>query len=607
MNAAEKAGTKVQALARFYERFCQRWTDRSDASTIRIVGSFMLLPVLLFVAVLASGIANDFATFAVLAASFAGAAMIFCALSLMGVNAAVLGTMNFAAYGAGLGTITALTNGSSIVLWVMAAAFPFEAWLVSRKPLAALAAVGATALIFGAAGLSVASMSSAALIISLVYITSLIARSSTVRTVVVSVPEVSPKPVVAAGDIVMTLDAEGVVFEIESASAASLGVQPAMLEGVALLDRVHVADRVQYVSLLVELRSGRNARPADVRLRTVEDGNTVFLSFRMEGFAKNGMITLVGRSLEGEHRLLEEISALKAELEAERIGKGRLLATVSHELRTPLNSIIGFSDMLTHEMGCQLQDEKQREYAGLIHKSGHYLLELVNSVLDNSKLETGTYRIEPQSFAFREAADLCASVMLPQAEKKGIAFCHRVNTTTGDVVADRRAVQQVLLNLAANAVKFTPSGGCVTIDASRVVIDGRPQLEIVVADTGIGIEPEDMQRIGSPFVRADNQYTRAQEGTGLGLSVVRGLVELHQGSMNIKSCVGEGTVVTVHLPVAGPQKLFDQDSLGEEDQQQLGTVIAMHRHQGERNNEWHKDENREQSKTRIDAQARKTA
>ena len=89
--------------------------------------------------------------------------------------------------------------------------------------------------------------------------------------------------------------------------------------------------------------------------------------------------------------------------------------------------------------------------------------------------------------------------------------------------------------------------------------------------------------------------------------MVRGLVVLHQGSVNIKSCVGEGTVVTVHLPVAGPQKLFDQDSLGEEDEQQLGTVIDMHRHQGERNNEWHKDENREQSQKRIDAQARKTA
>jgi len=166
-------------------------------------------------------------------------------------------------------------------------------------------------------------------------------------------------------------------------------------------------------------------------------------------------------------------------------------------------------------------------------------------------------------------------------------------------------VQQILINLAANAVKFTQTGGCVTIDAARVMVDGRPHLEIVVSDTGIGIEPEDMQRIGSPFVRADNHYTRTQEGSGLGLSVVKGLVELHQGSMQIKSCVGEGTVVTVHLPVAGPQKLLELASLGEEEQ--LGTVIDMNRHQGEWNNDWQKDENREQSPERIDAQARKTA
>src|SRR5690606_42158808 len=128
------------------------------------------------------------------------------------------------------------------------------------------------------------------------------------------------------------------------------------------IDRVHVAARVEYLSLLADLRSGPSARPANIRLRTRENGNPVFLAFRMEGLAVNGVITLVGRSLEGEQKLIEEINALKAQLEAERIGKGRLLATVSHELRTPLNSIIGFSDMLSHEMGCQLQNEKQREY-----------------------------------------------------------------------------------------------------------------------------------------------------------------------------------------------------------------------------------------------------
>lgn len=611
LNAAQTVGTQVQALARFHERFCQRWTEQLDASAIRVVGSFMLVPVLLFAAALASGVTTDFAALAVLAASFAGAAMIFCALSLMGLSAAVLGTLNFAIYGLGLAAIGMSANAGSVTLWVMAAALPLEVWFVSRKPLATFAAVLVAGVVLSAFALThtipVAGPSIASILVVMLYVASLVARSFTIKSAVASMPLVQQKPMVAKGDVQLSMDIEGVISEIDAQSAAVLGLEPKMFESVALIDRVHVADRVDYLSLLADLRSGCIARPADIRLRTLENGNPVFLTFRIEGVAANGVITLVGRSLEGEHKLIEEINALKAQLESERIGKGRLLATVSHELRTPLNSIIGFSDMLSHEMGCQLQNEKQREYAGLIHKSGHYLLELVNSVLDNSRLETGTYRIEPQSFSFRDAAELCASVMLLQAEKKGLALCHRVSATTGDVVADRRAVQQILLNLTVNAVKFTEPGGCVTIDAARVMVDGRSQLEIIVSDTGIGIDPEDMQRIGSPFVRADNNYTRAQEGTGLGLSVVKGLVELHQGTMQIKSCVGEGTVVTVHLPVAGPQKLFEQDFLGAEDQQQLGTVIDMHRHQGERNNEWQKDEVREQSPERIDAQARKTA
>ncbi len=106
--------------------------------------------------------------------------------------------------------------------------------------------------------------------------------------------------------------------------------------------------------------------------------------------------------------------------------------------------------------------------------------------------------------------------------KEGVAFCHRVGNAVGEVVADRRAVQQILLNLAGNAVKFTQTGGCVTIDAARVMADGRPMLELSVSDTGIGIEPEDMQRIGTPFVRADNSYTRAQEGAALACRWSRG-------------------------------------------------------------------------------------
>ncbi|MBJ6132027.1 HAMP domain-containing histidine kinase [Ochrobactrum sp. Q0168] len=609
LKAAKTVGTGVQTLGRFYERFCRRWVNTPDATAMRVAGSVLAVPVLLVAAVLASGLASSLTEFAILAASFAGIAMIFCALSLMGLSPAILGTLNFAAYGAGLAIIGTVSS-SDTALWLMAAGLPLEIWLVSRKSAATIAGCFAGLAIVSAFAMTsggvIAGGSLASVTVLVLYAASLVARSVGLAVKPQQSEANTRQVAVAEGDVQFVLDAEGVIASVGEKTAKLLGMQPKMLEATALVDRVHVADRVHYLSLLADLRSGIASKRVDIRLRSIEAGSPVFRAYRLEGLNAAGVITLVGRSLEGEQKLLDEIATLRAELESERVGKGRLLASVSHELRTPLNSIIGFSDMLSHGVGGQLANEKQREYAGLIHQSGHYLLELVNAVLDNSRLETGTYGIAPQSFAFRDVAEMCASVMLPQAEKKGVAFCHRVGTGVGELKADRRAVQQILLNLAANAVKFTETGGCVTIDAARMVADGRAMLEISVSDTGIGIEPEDLQRIGMPFVRADNSYTRAQEGSGLGLSVVKGLVELHQGSMNIKSCPGEGTVVTVRLPVAGPHYLA-----GDDEQQELGTVIDMHRHQGERRNDWQNDEDREQNPERIAdplrTQTRKTA
>ncbi|MFK0682945.1 HAMP domain-containing sensor histidine kinase [Ochrobactrum sp. BD67] len=609
LKTAETVRTNVQAISRFYERFCRRWASTPDAASIRVIGSVITVPVLLCAAVLGSGVTPGFTEFAILAASFAGVAMILCALSLMGVAAPVLAGLNFAAYGAGLAAIGAFSHGNA-VLWLMAAGLPLEVWFATRKPGASAAGAAFAAMILGflatASGGAISGGSYVSVAVLVLYAASLVARGFVSAAKPAEIKVGAPQIAVAAGDVQFCLDADGVVSSVDANSAKLLGVQPKMLEGTALIDRVHVADRVEYLSLLADLRAGASVRKIDVRLRSIENGETVFRTYRLEGVASADAVTLIGRSLEGEQKLLDEIATLKAELESERIGKGRLLAAVSHELRTPLNSIIGFSDMLSHEMGGKLANEKQREYAGLIHQSGHYLLELVNAVLDNSRLETGNYSIDPQRLAFREAAEMCTAVMLPLAEKKGVAFCHRVGNGIGELVADRRAIQQILLNLAGNAVKFTQSGGCVTIDAARVVAEGRAMLEFSVSDTGIGIEPEDMQRIGTPFVRANNNYARAQEGSGLGLSVVKGLVELHQGTMQLKSCPGEGTVVTVRLPVAGPQFVMGEDEhqeLGPELGPELGTVIDMHRHQGERRHDWQNDEIREQK----NAQTRKTA
>jgi cell cycle sensor histidine kinase DivJ len=254
-------------------------------------------------------------------------------------------------------------------------------------------------------------------------------------------------------------------------------------------------------------------------------------------------------------RANDDIAALRAEIAELRdsageldIAKSRFLAVVSHELRTPLNAIIGFSDMLGHEMFGPFTDIRQKEYAGLIREAGHHLLSVVTSILDVSKIACGAYPIEPQLFRFSDAVDVSRSIVSLQAAEKSLTLETDIAPSAGRIVADRRAIQQMLINLMSNAVKFTPAGGTVTVGANRL----GSRLHFWVSDTGIGIKEEDLSRLGRPFSQVRNDYTREHDGAGLGLSLVKGLVELHEGSMMIESAPGEGTVVTISLPVAGP-------------------------------------------------------
>jgi len=244
-----------------------------------------------------------------------------------------------------------------------------------------------------------------------------------------------------------------------------------------------------------------------------------------------------------------ETDRLRMELresgERAEFGKARFLATVSHELRTPLNTIIGFSDMLLHDMLGPLRNDRQREYVALVRESGEHLLAIVNSILDVARIESGTYPIAPEVFRFEDAVETSAAIVSYQAKSKSIDIGVDIERPVGEIVADRRALQQILINLLSNAVKFTPQGGRVTVTAGRAA--GR--LTLSISDTGIGIASEDLPRLGMPFVQVLNDHTRQHEGTGLGLSVVAGPVELQSGSMTIDSAPGMGTVVTISLPL----------------------------------------------------------
>jgi cell cycle sensor histidine kinase DivJ len=218
---------------------------------------------------------------------------------------------------------------------------------------------------------------------------------------------------------------------------------------------------------------------------------------------------------------------------------------MSHELRTPLNAVIGFSEILNRELFGAMGEQRYRDYARLIHESGEHLLHVVNDILDMSKIEAGKFKIVKEPFDVASLVRSCADIMRHAAEKKGIAVSVEAPPDLPELVADKRACKQMLLNVVSNAIKFTDPGGWVRISVG--VENGMVALE--VADNGIGISDQDLPKLGNPFVQADTSYDRGYEGAGLGLSVVKGLARLHGGSLAIASTLGHGTTATILLPM----------------------------------------------------------
>jgi cell cycle sensor histidine kinase DivJ len=226
--------------------------------------------------------------------------------------------------------------------------------------------------------------------------------------------------------------------------------------------------------------------------------------------------------------------------------KSQFIAQMSHELRTPLNAILGFSEMLKLQLFGALGHAKYAEYADAIHASGAHLLELINDVLDAAKLEAGRWEPMQERFDLRAALAQCLTMVRPQARSGGIALDCRMPELPLTIESDRRAVKQIALNLLSNAVKFTPEGGAVLLSATVAASD----VVIVVADSGVGIAPEHLARLGRPFEQVENPLARKHHGAGLGLALTRMMTERLGGAFSLASEVGSGTVVTIRLPRA---------------------------------------------------------
>jgi PAS domain S-box-containing protein len=240
----------------------------------------------------------------------------------------------------------------------------------------------------------------------------------------------------------------------------------------------------------------------------------------------------------------EELVKSKEAAEFANRAKTEFLANMSHELRTPLNAILGFSEVIANGMFGPVGNPKYVEYASDIHKSGQLLLDLINDVLDLSKLEAGKLALHETNIALPNVIAQCVSLVKDRAASAAVALVLDLPPAIPDVRGDERAIKQILLNLLSNAIKFTPDGGTVTIRA-RCSESG---LALSVCDTGIGMGPEDIKVALSPFGQVDSKLARKHQGTGLGLPISRSLARLHGGDLGIESVPDKGTTITVHFP-----------------------------------------------------------
>ena len=224
--------------------------------------------------------------------------------------------------------------------------------------------------------------------------------------------------------------------------------------------------------------------------------------------------------------------------------KSEFLANMSHELRTPLNSIIGFSEVLLEKYFGEL-NPKQTSYVQNINNSGQHLLELINDVLDLSKIEAGQFELHKSQFKLSKVFELVINILNVRAKKKNIEFTNTGIDSLEEFYADERALRQILLNLLTNAIKFTPEGGKVKLSA----ICNDQNLEVAISDSGIGIAKEDQEAVFEEFIQVNSSATKKEQGTGLGLAIVKRLIEMHGGNIYLDSELGQGSTFSFNIPV----------------------------------------------------------
>jgi two-component system, cell cycle sensor histidine kinase DivJ len=363
-----------------------------------------------------------------------------------------------------------------------------------------------------------------------------------------------------ANDLITRHDDKGRVVFASLAAQQLLGEPSQKVLGEGLFEHVHVADRPAYLTALSRCQANNEAMAVEFRVRRAGMGDTAryaWVEMRCrpmpptDGIERPGIVAIT-RDISDRKAQESELLRARDEAEGASRAKTQFLASMSHELRTPLNAIIGFSEILNRELFGKLGEARYQDYARLIHESGEHLLNVVNDILDMSKIEAGKFNIVKEPFAVAALVKSCCDIMRHTAEQKSLSLKVDVAPDIPELAADKRACKQMLLNVISNAIKFTEPGGWVRVSARAV----DSNVVFSVSDNGIGIADQDLPRLGNPFTQASSSYDRSHEGAGLGLSVVKGLARLHGGTLELTSTLGKGTTATIVLPVdAAPESV----------------------------------------------------
>lgn len=350
-------------------------------------------------------------------------------------------------------------------------------------------------------------------------------------------------------DAIISVDSRGAIIQWNDGAENTFGYTAEEVVGRDVTLLVPEMYRESHQAGFARAMEGRET---SLKLATIEvealhkDGGEFPIELSLSAWSVEGerFVTSIIRNISRMKQTQENLLTAKQEAEKANKAKTQFLANISHELRTPLNAIIGFSEIMTQELFGPLGQPQYVDYVGDIHTSGRHLLSLINEILDMSKIEAREYAIHTEFFDIREIVDEALTFLKVQARDAEIDLRALDNGDLPPVFADKRASKQVLINLLSNAIKFTAEGGTVTAGASLA----GEKILVEVADTGIGMSPEALDRAFEPFVQVEREKNRFHEGTGLGLPLSKNLVRLQGGELTLQSVRGQGTTATFTLP-----------------------------------------------------------